>query len=462
MTDRHTDTSFVSASDPLAEAESPSGPEFWKSRAWWRRAGETSAASWISTGFAFLGTVVAARALGAEDFGSVVLALSVASLVATFLDLTLEEAVVHHGTRALVAGDLPGLRALLRRSIGLDILVGAFVSGAIFLLAAPLADLASAGRLDPTLLRLAALSVLVVTADSTTSAVLLVAGRPQLRAWSAAATNLLRLVGVVVAVELGGPEAVVASYVVVSAAGSVLQGTLAWRAAWRGWARASKIGTSPVSASKLLRFGLHSSLTTSLSAVSASLIPVLLGRLAGPAAVGIFRVAMLPIFAADTLSGPLRLVLLPEQARLSAEGNVHLLRRAMIGYTLIGLTVGVCGAVVGWFALPWLIPFVYSSEFDDAVLPARILLIAAVCHFALAWGKSFFAAIGRPELRTVISGLFLVLTGGLLLLFGDEGSKGAAIAFSSATVVMSVAWTAMAYRLLAREARSTESRVSVP
>jgi hypothetical protein len=43
---------------------------------------------------------------GATGYGSVVLAVGVASLVATFLDFSLEEAVVDHGSQPFAAGDL--------------------------------------------------------------------------------------------------------------------------------------------------------------------------------------------------------------------------------------------------------------------------------------------------------------------------------------------------------------------
>jgi O-antigen/teichoic acid export membrane protein len=395
----------------------------------------TSLVVWGATGLAFLGTVVAARALGPTGYGSVVLALGVASLVATFLDLTLEEAVVHHGSRLFVAGDLRGLHRLLSKALTLDIAIGVAISGVVVLLAAPIADLASSGELAPSLIRLAALSTLVGTADSTTSAVLLVSGHAHLRAWTMAATNFCRLVGVLVAVQLGGPEAVILSYVLASALGSTVQGIIAWRIGWGTWASAPGSDHSPVNMPTLLRFGVQSSMATSLGAVEGSLIPVMLGNLAGTSAVGVFRVAMLPLVAADTASGPLRLLLLPEQARLAAEGRYVQLRRAMTGYTLIGLGIGLCAAIIGLIALPWLIPLLYSSKFDSAVLPAQILLIAAVFRLALAWGKTLPAAIGRPGLRTIVSAIMIGLTVALLLVLGDEGSKGAAIAYSAATAV---------------------------
>ena len=72
---------------------------FWRTRAWWKRAGRTAIAVYVSTVLAFVGTAVVARGLGPQAFGEVVLAVAVATLIATLLDFTLEEAVVHHGYR---------------------------------------------------------------------------------------------------------------------------------------------------------------------------------------------------------------------------------------------------------------------------------------------------------------------------------------------------------------------------
>src|SRR5206468_6697651 len=56
---------------------------FWKTRAWWKRAGRTAIAVYVSTVLAFVGTAVVARGLGPQAFGEVVLAIAVATLIAT-------------------------------------------------------------------------------------------------------------------------------------------------------------------------------------------------------------------------------------------------------------------------------------------------------------------------------------------------------------------------------------------
>jgi O-antigen/teichoic acid export membrane protein len=374
-----------------------------------------------------------ARGLGPHEFGTVVLAVAIATLFGTLLDLSLEEAVVHHGHRALAQGDAGAVLGLVRASLMLDVAIGIVETGAVVLLAAPLADLASAGSLDPGPVRLAALVTLASTAESTMAGVMQVAGRPDLRGWVRAWNNLARLAAVLVAVQIGTVEAIIVAYAAGSAVGTLGHGLVAWRLT-RRWAAEAKSRVLRVPVRKLIRFGFHTSFTTSVAAASGALIPVILGRLAGPTAVGVFRVGMFPVVIADSASGPIRLSLYPEQARLSAVGDVAQLRRAIRGHTLAALMLSLPFAVAGWFALPWLLPLFFSEQFDEAVLPARIMLIAAVARFSGAWFKTLPAALGRPELRTVLAVLELVVMISLMIVLSEQGAEGAAIAFTAASV----------------------------
>jgi O-antigen/teichoic acid export membrane protein len=425
------------------------GETFWTSRRWWRRAGQTSAGVWASTALSFLATIIAARGLGPEEYGSVMLAVGVVALVSTFLDVTLEEATVFHGNRALLDADLTGVRALLRVSLKVDVGIGVLVAGALVALAGPIAH---AVNTDPTLVRLAALTPLVTTADPTGSAVLLVARLAHLRAWSMAATSVFRLLAVLVAVQIGGGELVVISYAVGGAAGSLVLGMLAWRIVQREWDAGPVRSAAPVSGWTLARFGFHSSAATSVYAVYGSVVPIILGASAGPKAVGIFFVAMVPVIAANVLTGPLRLAMFPEQARLAAGGRVDVLRRYVKGYTLVGFGLGSALAIVAFFVMPWALPLLYSSKFESAVEPARILLIAAVFYAALSWGKTLTAAVGRPQVRTLMAAVELALVAPLVVALADRGAEGGAIAVSAGSVAVGVVWLIVAPRLLTGEA----------
>jgi O-antigen/teichoic acid export membrane protein len=252
-----------------------------------------------------------------------------------------------------------------------------------------------------------------------------------------------------VAVQLGGPAAVVAAYVLAAAAQSIAQGVVAWRLAIRHWMKAEKPADSHW-LRPLAVFGVHTSVTTSLLATDKSLIPIILGAVAGPATAGVFNIALLPITIAGLATAPIRMLLFPEQSRLAAAGDVGALRRSVRGYTGIGLAVGVPAAIAGFFLLPWLIPALFSDQFSDAVEPARIMLLSGVISLAIfGWAKTLPAAIGKPQLRTLISVLYLVLSVGLTAALAPaHGATGAAIANAVASTVTAAAWLLIAKRSL--------------
>ena len=242
-------------------------------------------------------------------------------------------------------------------------------------------------------------SAFAQTVDGTTGAVLLLAGRRELRAWVVFGTSVLRLIGVVWAVGVGGPQEVLVAYAGAALAGSLIQGGIAWRVGWSKWDRAEPREGAREWLGKLRSFGIFSSVSTSVQGAQRSAVPVILGSLAGAQTVGIFSVALFPLTVASLATAPLRLLLFPEQARQASEGDIDGLRTTIRGATRIGLAIGLPAAVAGWFLLPVLLPAFYSGQFEDAIGPARILLIAAVVHLALAWAKMFLPG-NRPSRPT--------------------------------------------------------------
>jgi O-antigen/teichoic acid export membrane protein len=419
-------------------------------------------AVWIGTGLAFVATLIAARSLGPSQYGAVVLAVSVAAFIFTLLDLTLDEAVVFHGSALLEAGNPGEVRRLIRAALTIDVLNGLFVLSAVLILSEWLSKTLSGSGANPRLLQVAALASFVTTIDGTTGAVLLLARKSALRAWMGAWVSFLRVVAVLFAVMMGAsPMAVLVAFLIASALGSASLAFAAWRVAQE------QLGSSVSPAREdrrwpmtLTRFGIHTAVTTSILAGRGSLVPVVIGRAAGVEALGLFTVGMLPVSLAGMATSGLRLSLFPEQARLSAKGDWLGLKKSIRGHTWIGLVVGVSAAAIGYVLLPWLIPTLYSSAFTGSVTPARILLVAAVFSLAFSWAKTLAAAVGRPALRTIVSCVDLVVSITLIRLLADRGATGAAIATSLSVIFLAVAWWLVADSIINRMARENPSSAS--
>jgi O-antigen/teichoic acid export membrane protein/peptidoglycan/xylan/chitin deacetylase (PgdA/CDA1 family) len=367
-----------------------------------------------------------------------VLALATTGLVASVVDVTVEQGIVHHGFRALSADDIPGLKALIRNGVILDLAVGAAVTAAVFALAGPMSELASHGALTVTILQFAALRELAGTLDPSTAAVLQLGERQDLRGWSMAIGSGTRLAAIIVAVVAGaGAEGLVAAFAVATALGSLVQILMAWAVIRNRWPHAPRRGGMREAARKLLPFAVHSSLTTTLLSASNSLLPVILGRVAGTSAVGLFRVARLPVNAAAIGAAPLQLMMFAEMTKRAADGRVEELRKLIGLWNRIAFAIAGPAVVAGFFLMPWLIPTLYGQQFDGAVTTAQIMLIPGFVGFTFAWMKNFMASIGRPQVasRLALAPLFVAVP--ITALFADDiGSEAAAAGAAAAAVIM--------------------------
>ena len=423
---------------------------FWQRRAWIAQTGKTGIALYVAAAIGFITNVLVARALGPLNFGDLVLAVTVVVSIAALLDFSLEEAVVHHGAKA-IADDEPGaVRALIRTSLRLDLVVGVVVVALICITAPAIAQVVSHGALPSVLLVLASLEVLAGTMNGTTGATLMLAGRPDLRAWGLAWTAALRLGAVLVAIHTGGGGAqrVLVGYAIGAAIGGVIQYVVARLMATSRWGHAAP-ASPPVGVRALATFGLHSSATTTIIAARAALVTVVLGRQMGSIEVGLLSVAMLPVTMADVLTAPVRTTVFAEQAKLAAEGRLGVLRRAVRSYTIAAVAVGLAASAVGWFLLPWLLSLLYGPSFESAATTARMLLPAAIATLAVAWAKALPASVGRPQVRTAVSLIELAATAVLVVVFAGRGADGVAAALSLVAVASACLWVLIARRMLA-------------
>jgi O-antigen/teichoic acid export membrane protein len=404
---------------------------------------------WTSVALAFVTTVLIARSLGPERYGAVALAMAVVAIVTALLDVPLDDALVHYGYRASATGADRSVRRIVRRGIVTDVGVGALVAIVLIALAGPAAEISSGGWLNASLIRLAAVEALARTMDGSTGAILMIAGRPDLRAWVMAVASALRLILVGSAAAMtGNAEVVLAIWILATALSSLVLGVVAWRVGWRQWTAQRVAEQTEPSISMLLRFAAQSALSTTVSGTRNGLVPVLLARLSGPSAVAFFEVATFPLQAADTVSAPVRLALLPEQARLAAERRTADLRDTVRAYIRVAVLIGVPGAIAGWLVLPWLLPTLYTVTYSPAVWPARILTTAALLSLVLGWAKTLPAAIGKPGVRTAVLTADAVLVLGALALLGGRGASGAAIAIVAGLTAQALAWSWLTPRLL--------------
>jgi len=204
----------------------------------------------------------------------------------------------------------------------------------------------------------------------------------------------------------------------------------------------------------LVRFVVQSSLSTGIVSLRNALAPLLLGIVAGPTQVGLFRIAQAPQAGLAAASSPVRLILLTEQTRDWERGETARVLEGIRRYT-VGAALLMLGAVpLFYWLMPDLVRLVFGARYLPAAEPARILLLAGALQLVLGWSKSLPISIGRPNLRIVAHGIESVVLLPLVVVLGLAwGARGAAGAVLAATVVFALVWTVL-FRRIVRGERS--------
>jgi O-antigen/teichoic acid export membrane protein len=409
-----------------------------------RRRVVTAAALYGGTAAGILGTLIAVRVLGPDQFGLFTIALTAAAFVQLLLDTTVEEAVVKYGIRYASTDDWGRLRGLFRVGIAIKWGGGALATLVILALV-PFADALfdEPGLTAP--LVVAAFIPIAQAPEGIAGASMIVAGRYDLRAMFSGLAMTLRLVGVAVGVQYGVTWAVVGIL-----AGQIVGSCASGYAGHRLFAQHPAAAATGIhrDRAELARFVLKSGIGTSLVSMRNTLAPLVLGVVASATQVGYFRAAQAPITGFEALSGPVRLILLTEQTRDVEQGRIaeayRSLRRYVIGATAVALAL----VPVAWVLMPWLVRVVLGTKYIPATDAARILLLAASVRLVLGWTKSFPVSIGKPGLRIVAHSVEIVVLLPLIVVLGSQwGATGAAAAVLIATVAFAGAWAVLLFRL---------------
>ena len=408
-----------------------------------RRRVATALGSYGSTAFGIIGTVVAARILGSDDFGRMTLVIGTVALFQLLLDLTSEEALVKYGFRFAEREDWGRFRRLLVAALTVKTL-SAIVAGGLIVAFAPLADRIFDAELTVPLL-IASVLPLLYAFEGTAAAMLVLRGRYDVRTWLLALSTGVRLLAIVIGAP-HGVTATIAALVVGQVFSTLVVGTVGLAAA----RRFPQVAATPLADARpeILRFVLHSSIGTGLVSVRTWLSPLLLGVVSDVKQVGLFRAAQAPQQGFAALSSPVRLIMFTEQTRDWERGREREVLGSVRRYSLAALSLMAVVVPIAWWLMPDLVRLVLGEDYLGAVDAARLILVAAALQLVYGWTKSLPVSIGRPNLRIVAHAIETAVLVPLLVVFGAEwGATGAAGAVVVSTVVFALVWTVLLLRL---------------
>ena len=414
-----------------------------RSRLLWRRSA-TAASLYVSVGLGLLGTIVAARVLGLDDFGLWVTALATASFLQMLLDLTVEETLTKIGFRYVVQEDWGRLRRLFARCVQLKI-AGGLLAGLLVAAVAPFADsiFDTEGLFWPVLV--SALLPVVAAVEGVGLSALLLKRRYDIRGSYQTVSGLLRLAGIAIGASFG-VTAAVAGVVAAQAVASVIAVVLGI-SVFRRFPHAPQRALGE-DRKLVLSFVLRSSAATGVISLRQTLAPLLLGVVAGPTQVGLLRVAQSPQTGFQAASAPVRLILLTEQTHDWERGREQSVVEGVRRYMVAAGALMIVAVPVFMIAMPFLVRLFFGEAYEGAVAAARIVLVAAALQLVLGWTKSFPVSIGRPGLRVVAHGVEALVLLPLTIVLGAEwGVTGAAVAVLASVLAFAATWAVLLARV---------------
>ncbi len=210
-----------------------------------------------------------------------------------------------------------------------------------------------------------------------------------------------------------------------------------------GWSRLLRKGffagaqrPSVELARRIASYGMRGQVGGVMTLLNLRLDFVLLGILTGPAVLGVYAVASKFAELVKVPGMALTYVLYPRFARDRAHSAAK--ARAMIPKAAL-LTAGVVAPLWG---LSYLLPAIYGSAFEGAVVPAQIILLGLILEGTAGVVSGFLYGIGRPGLNSLAMLVGLTTTVVLdVVLIPPFGATGAAVASA-------VAYTATQLTLL--------------
>jgi O-antigen/teichoic acid export membrane protein len=420
----------------------------------------TATGIYVAAALGFLASIVAARTFSPFTFGLYATVIATTGFFQTLLDLTVEEAAVKYGFRFEAQREWGKLRRLLQGTLAYK-LVGGLLAAVVLLALAPLAPHVwhTGGTELRVPLAIGAAIPLAQAPEGLAGVALFLRGRYDVRASFLMVSMVLRLVAVVVGSRYGLTETIAAialAQVVATAAICI--------AGWKAFSRFPRAASEPLGDDRreIFSFILQSSGATGIVALRTSLTVPLLGAVTTPTQAGFFKVAQTPQQGLQTLSAPVRMILVTEQTRDWERGSRRAVLAGVRRYTLgAAVLMLVATPVLVWF-MPDIVRLVFKPKNLGAVDAARLILVAGALQFLVGWSKSLPIAVGRPNLRIwthlVETIVLLPLVAAFGVLWGATGAAAGVLVSSAAFVL---AWAVLFLRI-SRDTRDLPPREEQP
>lgn len=411
------------------------------------------AANAFRTVLAFARSIIIARGLGAERFGTYVLIIALADTIQEFLNPNMGTAVIKFGADYRAAGAEDRLVALVKAGAAaclvLAVLSVLLVWGASGLVYGTFFD---APGWEGYLVLYAAAAGLSLL-DSVSGGLLRLFYKFRLNALVQMGTGVLDLVLIVAALTLY-PQQLAPFLVAVIVARFLDSGVLNGAALWelRGvlWPhRRARLGLLRGEARAIGSFVLSNSGSRTLKTLMDRGDVLLLGALSGVRQVGFYEIAKKLAYVVLRFTDPLSNSVYPQVAELTAARRYGEVRR-LVGKVSLVLAVPMALVFAAALVLDeWVLATLYGAAFLPAAAPFLFHLVAASTSAVFFWHLAAVFSLGKVERRFFVM-LAATAAGGVLawLWAPAYGAAGVAAASLAAKTFVLVALLYVVYKHL--------------
>lgn len=395
----------------------------------------------------FLIVLVVTRTLGLTGYGRFALVTGFVILVGQFFDVRVTNAAITFGAKWLDK-DLSRVAGIVSFSYAVDLVTG-IVGFVVTAAAASLFGDSLVGTTGRELIVLYAVTLLLSTVDNTSSAVLQLMDRFSWVARYGLASEITRLVLVLVAAYgFGHLAAVLIALIIHDAIAAVVNTGMAARAFRAAAGRPFQLRrTAAAERRGFLRMVFHTNII-GYSRLSQTHLPtIVLGSMFGPLQVGVYKVGMAVASLLSRIGDPVYLAVLPRFARLWGSNERREILLLVKQTSLVGLPLVLVVAVT-MFAIrgPLFRVFDIDTVSSELGIVLAFGLVAHGANSALFWNVPLITAAGRAGALSIASLISMtVFIPAPFLLSDAQGPAGAALALlmSFVSINLGMAWYAL-------------------
>lgn len=384
----------------------------------------------ITTPLLFLETVLLARYLGAYGLGVYSLIIAFPETVLAFLTFRTRDAVTKYVGEFVAGNDSKAACATVRLIWLVDTCVGALAFLIIVLASTLATEVVIEDSQYARLVSLYGLGLFVGMTTVSGGSLLRVFGRFRLSAFLGTSAGVFRFVGVFAALAAGtGLNGAVVARVAADAFSALLVAVITWGVLRHELGFTIRGGVAAVRSRTrdIVRFLLHTNIASTFRLASDKIVILLLGVVVGPAATGLYKVALQLGTAVILLADPLYGVAYPEIAQSIGSDSYEGVHRTMVRLSKWLGALAVALALLSLVLMRPAVVLVFGADFADAAPIAVVILVGSLPAMVLFWIRAVLLSQARTgELMAISAGTSLVSVVGVPLLASTVGLLGAA------------------------------------